>query len=202
MNKLRLKIPVRVDTERLVLRPYRPGDGPLLFQAGLRNRKHLELFERGNFLRHFKNEAQAEKTAQGLAIEWQARKQFFWGIFERETDRWVGQIYVGPTSWDLPEYTLGYVSDVEFEGRGLISEAVRRILDILFHDMKAHRVRSDCNETNSRSWKLLERCGFRREGHLRENKKNPDGTFHGDYLYALLHTEYRRGRGVTEQSAG
>lgn len=194
MNKLRLKIPLRMDTERLVLRPYQTGDGPMLFQAGLRNRDHLETYERGNFLRHFESEAHAEKTAQGLAIEWQARKQFFWGIFERESGHWMGQIYVGPTNWDLPEYTLGYVSDVACEGRGYISEAVHRILDVLFRDMEAHRVRSDCNETNTRSWKLLERCGFRREGHLRANKKNPDGTLHGDFLYALLQAEYERDR--------
>lgn len=202
MNKLRLKIPLRVETERLVLRPYRSGDGPTLFQAGLRNREHLKPYEDGNFLRHFKSKAHAEEVAQALGIEWQARKQFFWGIFDRDSDRWVGQVYVGATSWDLPEFTLGYVSDAAFEGKGIISEAVRRILDVLFHDMKAHRVRSECSETNTRSWKLLERCGFTREGHLRENKKNPDGTFHGDFLYGLLRTEYERDRLDSANTSG
>ena len=73
---------------------------------------------------------------------------------------------------------------------------------MLFHEMKAHRVRSECSETNTRSWKLLERCGFRREGHLRENKKSPDGTFHGDFLYGLLRTEYEHDRLDSANTSG
>jgi [ribosomal protein S5]-alanine N-acetyltransferase len=63
---------------------------------------------------------------------------------------------------------------------------------MLFIDMRAHRIKSDCHENNIRSWRLLERCGFKREGYLRENKRNADGSFHGDYLYGLLQQEYEQ----------
>ena len=78
------------------------------------------------------------------------------------------------------------------EGKGYISEAVRRVLSMLFNEIGAHRVKSDCHENNVRSIRLLERCGFRREGHLIENRRNPDGTFHGDYLFGLLSREYKK----------
>ena len=119
-----------------------------------------------------------------------ARTCFFIGIFEKETDDWVGQIYVGPTNWELPEFTIGYVVDVNHEGQGYITEAVKGVLCMLFDDLGAHRVRSECNDINVRSYRVLERCGFTREGHFRENKKNPDGTFHGDYHYGLLRREF------------
>lgn len=190
MNKFLLNIPDSIETERLVLRGYRAGDGPLIYAAGLRNQQHFAEFESGNFLLHLNNEEDAEAAARELAADWMARKHFFIGIFEKTTHNWCGQIYVAPTDWKLPEFTIGYVADVEFEGKGYISEAVSSVLELLFINLGAHRVKSDCNENNSRSWRLLERCGFTREGHLRQNRKNADGTFHGDFLYAILRTEF------------
>jgi RimJ/RimL family protein N-acetyltransferase len=179
-----------METERLTLRAYRAGDGPVLYAASRRNRDHLAEFESGNVLMHLQNEGHAEAVVRELAADWVARKHFFVGLFDKATGEWAGQVYVGPTHWDLREFTIGYVADVRYEGRGYISEAVTRVLGWLFGELGAHRVKSDCNEDNTRSWRLLERCGFRREGHLRENKRNADGTFHGDFLYGLLRREF------------
>ena len=190
MNKFLLDIPESLETERLHLHAYRVGDGPKYFAASLRNRAHLAEFESGNWLMHLKDEEHAEAVVREMAADWAARKCFFIGIFEKASGDWAGQVYVGPTQWDLPEFTIGFVADVNYEGKGYISEAVTAVLELLFCEMGAQRVRSDCNENNVRSWRLLERCGFRREGHLRENKRNADGSFHGDYLYGLLRREF------------
>jgi RimJ/RimL family protein N-acetyltransferase len=191
LNKPLLKLPNHIETERLYLRPYQDGDGSMYYAAALRNRGHLAEFESGNVLMQIKDAAHAEAIVRELAADWEAHNCFFVGIFEKETNDWVGQVYVGHTHWNLPEFTIGYVADVEHEGKGYISEAVRGVLKILFEDAGAQRVCSDCNENNVRSWRLLERCGFTREGHLRENKKNPDGSFHGDFLYGLLRSEFK-----------
>jgi RimJ/RimL family protein N-acetyltransferase len=191
-NNIALDIPEYVETETLYLRPYRSGDGPMLYAAGKRNREHLTEFESGNILMFLKNEAQTEEIIDNLAADRAAQKCFFIGIFEKASKQWVGQIYVEPTNWDLPEFAIGYVADVNYEGKGFISEAVRSVLGMLFVDMRAHRIKGDCHETNIRSWRLLERCGFKREGHLRENKRNADGSFHGDYLYGLLRREFEQ----------
>jgi RimJ/RimL family protein N-acetyltransferase len=193
MNKLPMNIPERMETERLYLRAYAAGDGPMYYAASLRNRDHLTEFESGNVLMSLENEQHAETIVRQLAANWTTRNCFFIGVFEKGTDEWVGQVYVGPTNWELPEFTIGYVADVNHEGKGYISEAVRRVLEMLFQDMGAHRVTSDCHEDNARSVRLLERSGFRREGHLLENRRNADGSFHGDYLYALLRREYLSG---------
>ena len=185
-----LDIPDRIETERLYMRSYRAGDGPMYYAASLRNRQHFTRYESGNVLMQLKDEEHAEAMVRELAADWVARNCFFIGIFEKETDAWIGQIYVGPTNWDLPEFIIGYVADVNHEGKGFITEAVKAILCMLFDVLGAHRVRSECNDTNVRSYRVLERCGFTREGHFRENKKNPDGSFHGDFHYGLLKREF------------
>jgi RimJ/RimL family protein N-acetyltransferase len=189
-NKFRLELPDKIETARLILRPYQAGDGPMYYAASLRNREHLAEFESGNVLMRLESEDHAEAIVRELAADWVSRSCFFIGIFEKVTGQWAGQVYVGPTNWALPEFTIGYVADVHHEGKGYISEAVNGVLAMLFNDLGAHRIKSDCNENNTRSWRLLERCGFQREGHLRQNRKNADGSFHGDFLYALLRREY------------
>jgi len=189
-DKYSIDIPERIETERLYLRTYRTGDGPMYYAASIRNKDHLAEFETGNVLMSLKNEEHAEAVARELAAEWAARNCFFIGIFDKDSDEWAGQVYVGPTDWGLPEFTIGFVADVRYEGKGYISEAVQRVLKMLFEDVGAHRIKSACNEDNIRSARLLERNGFRKEGHLLENRRNADGSFHGDFLYAMLRREY------------
>jgi RimJ/RimL family protein N-acetyltransferase len=190
MHKMLLEIPTRIETERLYMRPYQAGDGAMYYAVGQRNREHMAQYESGNILNHLKDEQHAEIVVRELAVDWMARKQFFLGIFENDTHQWVGQVYIGPTNWDLPEFAIGYLVDVEHEGKGYITEAVKATLCFIFEHLQAQRVRSDCSETNERSYRVLERCGFTREGHFRANKKNPDGSFHGDYQYGLLKSEF------------
>jgi [ribosomal protein S5]-alanine N-acetyltransferase len=201
-SHIALDIPAYIETENLYLRPYRSGDGPMLYAAGMRNQEHLAEFESGNLLLFLKSEAQTEEIIDNLTADRAAHKCFFIGIFEKASNQWVGQVYVEPTNRDLPEFAIGYVADVNYEGKGFISEAVRSVLRMLFIDMRAHRIKSDCHEHNIRSWRLLERCGFKREGHLRENKRNADGSFHGDYLYGLLQQEYEQNLAAEAEPKG
>jgi len=190
MHKMLLEIPARIESERLYMRPYQAGDGKMLYAVGQRNREQLAEYESDNILNHLKDEQHAEIVARQLAVDWMAREHFFLGIFDADTHQWVGQLYIGPTDWDLPEFAIGYVIDVDRQGRGYITEAVKAALCFIFDHLQAHRVRSDCSDANVRSYRVLERCGFGREGHFRENKKNPDGSFHGDYQYGLLRSEF------------
>jgi RimJ/RimL family protein N-acetyltransferase len=98
MSKYMLDIPERIETDRLYLRSYQAGDGPLYYAAGKRNREHLAEFESGNVLMELKDEEHAEAIVRELAAIWKTRESFFIGIFEKETDEWVGQVYVGPAN--------------------------------------------------------------------------------------------------------
>jgi RimJ/RimL family protein N-acetyltransferase len=191
MEKLKEEIPQRIETNRLILRPYQKGDGSALFNVGLRNREHLSRFESGNFLLQIKDEDHAESEIKELINGWGKKEFFFFGIFEKEFNDWVGQVYIGPKNLELPEFTIGYIVDVNHQRRGYITEAILAVTQILFEVVGAHRIQAECSEENTRSWQLLERCGFIREGHLRETKTREDGSYSGDYIYSMLKTEFK-----------
>ena len=60
------------------------------------------------------------------------------------------------------------------EGRDFVTEAVWATLTFIFQHLKAHRVYLHCSDVdvNERSWQVAERCGFVREGHLRETHRH------------------------------
>ena len=184
------EIPTRFETERLILRRYQAGDGAWYYQVGQRNRQHLQRFESGNVILTIQNEEDGEKVIKELAADWDARHSFFLGAFEKSTGQFAAQIYIGPVNWLLPEFEIGYFADKDHEGRGYVTEAVRASLAFIFHHLKAHRVCLHCSDLNERSWRVAERCGFVREGYLRETQQQPDGTFSGEFSYGLLKSEF------------
>ncbi len=202
MHKLLLDIPTHLETERLFLRCYQPGDGPWFYTMSQANRAHLTRYEAENVVMSIKTEEDAEVVVRDLANAWAARDCFFLGAFDKQTEVSVAQIYVGPVDWNLPEFQIGYFVDRDHEGQGYVTEAVNAALQFVFEHLKAQRVRLECDDMNVRSYQVAERCGFMREGHIRENRKHADGTLSGTLHYGLLRKEFEQKRSSTGASNG
>ena len=190
MNKMLLDIPTRIETDRLILRRYEPGDGAMYFAVGQKNHQHLQQFEADNIILSAKTQEEAEITIRELNSDWIARNSFFLGAFDKQTLEFIAQIYIGVVNWELPEFEVGYFVDVDHQGKGFVTEAVKAALRFIFGYLKAQRVCLHTRDTNLPSQRVAERCGFTLEGHIRENKRDTDGTVSGDLYYGLLKSEY------------
>jgi RimJ/RimL family protein N-acetyltransferase len=193
-HRLLPDIPERIEAKRLYLRPYKQGDGRWYYTMSRKNHGHLERYEADNAVMSLRTEEEAEILVRELAADWAARNCFFMGAFRKGTEEFVAQIYIGSVDWDLPEFSIGYFADVDHEGQGFVTEAVKAALHFAFEHLAAHRVRIECDDTNVRSYRVAERCGFAREAHIRESKKNPDGTITGTLIYGLLKEEFQEQR--------
>jgi ribosomal-protein-serine acetyltransferase len=189
-DKMSLEIPTKIETERLVLRCYEPGDGVWYWEMSQRNQTHLLPFESGNAALALHSPEDAEILMREFASAWTARKYFFLGAFEKANLEFVAQIYIGVVNWDLPEFEVGYFADRDHEGRGYVTEAVKGALNFIFDALQARRVSLHCNPANLRSIRVAERCGFVREGLIRQNHLAGDGTVHDSLCYGLLRSEF------------
>ncbi|MBN9362422.1 GNAT family protein [uncultured Devosia sp.] len=77
------------------------------------------------------------------------------------------------------------------QGRGLGTEAVRRVLAYGFDELGLHRVSARVLADNVRAIRCYEKCGFVREGRERETAFL-DGTWHDDLIMGVLSHEFRR----------
>jgi len=98
MDELSFLIPTDFESEHLLLRSYRAGDGPCYYAVSQRNRQHLTRYESDNVVMQIKSEEEAETTVRELAALWEERKSFFVGAFDKGNGQFVAQVYVGPVN--------------------------------------------------------------------------------------------------------
>ena len=90
---------------------------------------------------------------------------------------------------DNAQMEIGYTLAPEHQGQGYAFEAVKAILDYLFGHLEKHRVIGSVDPENIRSIKLLEKLGFRREGHFIKSVLIR-GEWCDDVIYAMLKEEW------------
>jgi ribosomal-protein-alanine N-acetyltransferase len=81
---------------------------------------------------------------------------------------------------------IGYSLGSRWWGKGYATEAVMAVLDFAFGTMCAHRVQATYHPDNIASKKVLEKCGMKYEGIMRDAQKNPDGSFSDLVICARL----------------
>jgi RimJ/RimL family protein N-acetyltransferase len=84
---------------------------------------------------------------------------------------------------------IGWSLHPSYQGHGYATEAAQVLLTYGFAHRKLHRITSICDTRNTASFRLMERLGMRREGHLRQSQFIK-GEWQDEYIYALLHDEW------------
>jgi RimJ/RimL family protein N-acetyltransferase len=87
---------------------------------------------------------------------------------------------------------IGWAFGVETRGQGLATEAARRLITYAFEECGYHRIFAGTIFTNTRSWKMMERLGMRKEAHFVKAHvpATPDGEWIDTVRYAILAEEW------------
>jgi RimJ/RimL family protein N-acetyltransferase len=112
------------------------------------------------------------------------------GIARREDDLVIGTCTLHRIQRDHRRAELGYILRRDHWGRGLAREALMALLDHAFGVLEFHRLEADVDPRNAASIRLLERLGFKLEGHLRE-RYFVAGDIQDSSIYGLLAPEWR-----------
>jgi len=110
-------------------------------------------------------------------------------ITEKDTEAVIGDIGIHFFGAENLQVELGITLNKDFQGRGYAFEALKGVINFLFNDMKKHRIMASVDPENIDSLKLMERIGFRKEGHFVKSLfwKN---KWTDDVIYALLREEW------------
>ena len=80
---------------------------------------------------------------------------------------------------------IGYMLLPEFHGKGIIPEAIKEVVKYGFEIMKLHSIEAIIDPKNNASARVLEKSGFVKEAHLKENEYY-EGRFLDTVIYSLL----------------
>ncbi|WP_299806531.1 GNAT family N-acetyltransferase [uncultured Shewanella sp.] len=109
-------------------------------------------------------------------------------IEDAHTQDFFGFIGLQNSDAEMGQMQVGYMIHPSAHGRGYASESLQAIIDWACLSYKPHKFIAYCIEQNIASTKVLEKCGFKREGLLRENCKIGEQWF-DDCVYGLLAAE-------------
>ena len=182
-----------LESERLILRAFKPEDEGDLHEY--LSREEVVRFEPYGVHNEAESKAEALRRSTDPA---------FWAVCLKDSGKLIGNLYFQQQQpQEFGTWELGYVFNNEFQGCGYAAEACRRLLEYGFTVLQIRRVTAHCSSDNSPSWRLLERLGLRREGHLLQNvyfKSDEQGLpiWYDSYAYALLESEWHGIAGKVE----
>lgn len=182
-----LEIPESFETERLLVSIYEQGDGEEFYQFLQANYNHLQ--EELSETRTLQTIEDAEAYIRCKKVAWLSRERLVPKIVEKATGRMIGQLWIEP-KWERMIFEIGYCIEEKSQGNGYITEAVKKIIEFLFIELKANKLEIHTKVTNSKSIGVAERCGFVKEAQLRERGRTNEGEVVDLQIYGLLRSEY------------
>ena len=117
-------------------------------------------------------------------------KSFHWGVVSKEENKVIGEAWVYLIESDRMAKVALRLSE-RYHGRGFATEALRRVVRFCFEQTELQRLWTDVDVRNAASIRMLEKCGFTREGLIRQGKMV--STWCDYYLYGILKTDVIEG---------
>lgn len=188
MDPLMIDLPERLETERLLLRSPRPGDGAVLNAAVCASLAELQPWL--PWAQTVPTTDESELQCRKMHARFVAREDLTVFIFERRADGGEGALLGGSglhrIDWAVPRFEIGYWRRSGHDGRGIVTEAARALTRLAFDALGARRVEVRMDARNLRSMRVAERAGFVFEGVLRQDALTVDGRPRDTRVYARV----------------
>lgn len=178
-------IPLKeIKTNRVLIRPVRVGDAPLMWQAMKNSFEDLKAWmpwaqslasvrDTEIYLMHGERMWTLPiKEGQEQPLQ----------IMDASNTVYFGATGIKPANLSIPSFEIGYWINQPYAGQGIITEAMNALTRYLFDTMQAKRVEINCEKNNVRSASVALRLNYVLEGTLRNQRMDATGTQLSDSL--------------------
>lgn len=110
-----------------------------------------------------------------------------WGIRLKGDTKLLGIIGFYRMQPENYRAEIGYMLSPDFHGKGIVPEAVNVLINFGFKNLNLHSIEAVIDPENYASEKVLQKCGFVKEAHLRE-AEFWEGKFLDKVVYSLLNS--------------
>jgi len=171
-----------INTERLTLRQTSEADVPEVFflRSDKEVRKYIE-----------KQACQsADEALQHIRLlnnMWKDNEGISWAVTLKGEDKMIGNIGIWNIQREHYRAELGYALYPKHQGKGIMSEAMKAVIDYAFNKMKLHSLEANVNPDNAASIAVLKKSGFVQEALFKEHFYY-NGVFYDSAIFSLLNT--------------
>lgn len=183
-----------IETERLILRPFMKRDAADVLEYLRKPPRHCFCLFR-------------------LRSIWDARREmkrrahnteYYFAVVLKEKNKVIGEMEAfrnykmdDETNLQVCLFTICWMLNEPFRGKGYAYEAAHAFFDYLFHEKGAERIHIETEDINYPCQRLCERLGMRKTGMImgkRSFNNNPDGSPHYDNIiqYDISMSEWNK----------
>ncbi|RAU83808.1 GNAT family N-acetyltransferase [Pontibacter arcticus] len=189
-NTLATSFEDRIETPHLILRPYEEGDEVDFIQLMQENTSELGPVFKGRAARvHILEDARMQ--VKQLRTDWDNRKTFEFGVWQKETSKYIGAIALNNLDRSIPKAELGLYFTRPSEMQPFIQEAITEVIRFGFDKLGLNKIFLRCTAFNDYYGALATDSGFVKEGILRCDFRGADTTELLDLnYYGLTRPDY------------
>ena len=181
-----------LETERLLLRPFRAEDAADLYEYLKAPMVHCFASMR----------TASPEEAERAVLERAKDQEYYFAIVLKESGKVIGEINAlpetsAPDRKDAAKDTFSpcWMLHPDYHGKGYAYEAAKAFFDYLFYQKGARRIYAYTEDYNLSSQHLCEKLGMRREGLFREfvsfvNDADGNSIYENTIQWAILKKEW------------
>ena len=174
-----------IETERLILRRFSTGDADAMFRNWASDPEVTKYLT-------WPAHASADVT-RAVLEDWipsyEQDTYYMWAIVLKENgNEPIGSISAVSMKDDIDMVHIGYCIGKAWWHQGIMSEALKAVMDFFFDKVGANRIESRHDPRNPYSGMVMKKCGMKYEGTMRSSDRNNQGICDACW-YALLRAE-------------
>lgn len=177
---------VTIETERLILRRFTVEDAEAAFKNWTSS---------GNVTKYLTwkthSDVSVTRATFGKWVEQYGDiKYYSWAIELKELGEPIGSISAVDMNEDIQSVKIGYCIGEAWWHCGYMSEALSALIDFFFNEVKVNRIEARHDPRNPNSGKVMQKCGMKYEGTLRQADRNNTGIC-DTCVYGILAGQYK-----------
>jgi len=163
------------------MRSLEKSDAAAVFAAVDGNRAHLRAWL------PWVDSTDSPAVTEGVIASWEKdyanKTDIVFGIFEN--DEYVGNMGLHSIKSANNSGMIGYWLVENRQGRGIVSDCVRALMNFGFHELELNRIYINCAVENTKSRAIPERLGFVQEGTL-QDAEYVNGVYYDLVVYGMV----------------
>jgi ribosomal-protein-alanine N-acetyltransferase len=104
----------------------------------------------------------------------------------KETDTFIGVVGFYRINWNNHRTEIGYILNPLHSGKGYVHEACSALIKFAFEDIGFHSLEAVIHPDNIKSINLIEKLGFVKEAHFKENE-----VFNNEFIDTLVYSKLK-----------
>ena len=179
-----------LETDRLILRRINEED----YKQAYLNWCSSDNVARYVVWEKHKNELETKELFDNWIEEYKDDNTYRWIIEYRETNEVIGTIDVSKKFLQFGTCSIGYCMSEKYWNKGIMTEALKRVIKYLFEECQAETICADHLEKNPASGKVMQKAGMTYEGIQRKRILDKDNIRNDLLSYSILKEEYFGGK--------